>query len=225
MEQGKITWEARSGKAWIFGEFMIEFSVKSFWPYSHVFTRENLYFDEVLWERGAFLFPLKEKEFDNTEIFLERDDIVVCCGVRWSFSGQEKIFVELVNLTSQSKYRFYPEEVSLIYHTKDTLICCYRDENTWKRSIFSLNDFSLISETSEHISAFFKLLYHHEKHIFLRLIYTGNEYFNEVAIQNNSTEILRPMYFTKNKFELTCNDKLNKKIDIDVWEVSLTWDI
>ena len=141
MNIGKVIWQARSGKSGIFGEFHIEFPSTTFWPYNYVFTRENLYFSEELGDRGASLFPLKEKDFKNTEIFLEKDAIIVCCGVRGSFSGQEKLFVELVNLETEQKFRFYPEEISLIYNTENTLICYYKDENIWKKSEFLLTDF------------------------------------------------------------------------------------
>jgi len=225
MQKGKITGQARTGKASIFWEFHIEFPTKTYWPYSHLFTRENLYYSEELWDRGSILFPIKEKEFDNTEIFLERDDIVVCCGVRGSFSGQEKKFIEFVNLETWSKKRLYAEEVSLIYNTQETLIVCFQEKNIWKKQEYALKDFSLISETEEHFSAFFKLLYNHDTKDFHRLIYIGNSYFHEVKIQKTSTEILEPLYFTKHKFELTCENQEGKKVYIDVWKSSLTWEL
>ena len=223
MNIGKITGQPRSGKAGIFGEFHIEFPSTTFWPYNYVFTRENLYFCEELSDRGASLFPLKERQFGNTEIFLERDDIVVCCGVRGSFSGQEKLFVELVNLENQAKHRFFPEEISLIYHTQETLVCCYQDENIWKKSAFNISDFSLVSQSLEYTSAFFKLLYHHESKTFSRLIYKDEGYFFNLPVQNLSEIKFTPSLFQRNNFQLELKTQLeSEKKYIDVWEASLT---
>jgi hypothetical protein len=35
-----------------------------------------------LQDRGSKIFPLKNKEFNNTELFFENDDIVVAVGKR-----------------------------------------------------------------------------------------------------------------------------------------------
>ena len=143
--------------------------------------------------------------------------------MRGSFSGQEKLFVELVNLKTQAKYRFFPEEVSLIYNTKDTLICCYRDENIWKKSEFSLTDFSLVSETQEHISSFFKLLYHHADKTFSRIIYKDEGYFSYIFVQNTSEIEFTPKSFVRHNFQLELETLENsEKKYIDVWEASLT---
>lgn len=231
MNLGKITGQARSGKAGIFGEFHIEFPSTTFWPYNYVFTRENLYFCEELSDRWVCLFPLKEKQFENTEIFLEREDIVICCGVRGSFSGQEKLFVELVNLETQAKHRFFPEEISLIYHTQETLVCCYKNEDIWKKSEFSLTDFSLVSETQEHISAFFKLFYNHTMESYGRLILKSNPqpnidgYFLEENILSKYWEYFKPQSFIRNNFLLDLNGLDYHKKQIDVWEASLTWEM
>ena len=225
MNSGKIIGHARNGKAGIFGDFHIEFSSKTFGPYNYIFTQENLYFCEDIWDRGASLFPLKEQSFKNTEIFLERDDIVVCCGVRGSFSGQEKLFVEFVNLKTANKYRFFPEEVSLIYHTQEKLICCYKDGNIWKKSEFSLSDFSLISESQEHISAFFKLFYHHNTKEFTRIIYKDEAYFFEMLIPKMSLLWYIPQEFNGTNFKLQCIEiPSGRDVFLDVWEISLTWE-
>lgn len=222
----KIKGQARSGKGGVFWNFHIEFPSKTFWPYNYVFTRENLYFCEELWERGASLFPLKEQKLENTEIFLERDDIIVSCGVRWSFSGQEKLFVEFINLETQAKYRFFPEEVSLIYHTQDRLVCCYKDAGVWKKSEYSLWDFSLIRETQEQISAFFKLLFHHTSQEFSRLVYKDEAYFFDIPLLKTNNVDHIPISFDRQRFQLeTYNHKNEKKLYIDVWKASLTWEI
>ena len=62
------------------------FDHQEFGPYEYIFTRESLYFNQELDERGSFTFPLREKQFDNTEIFLEGDDIVIAVGKRGSIS-------------------------------------------------------------------------------------------------------------------------------------------
>lgn len=220
-----IQWQARTGKANIFWEFHIDFPTKKYWPYSHLFTRENLYYSEELWDRGSILFPIKEKEFDNTEIFLERDDIVVCCGVRGSFSGQERQFVEFVNLETWSKKRLYAEEVSLIYNTQETLIVCFREKNTWKKREYLLKNFSIVSETEEHISAFFKLLYSHNTKNFYALIYIWNTHFLEIEIQQAFYSNTYPLYYTRHNFQLAYWESLETKKFIDTWKASLTWEL
>lgn len=100
------------------GEFHVDFKNSRFGPYTHIFHRENLYFHEDEWARGSYFFPLKDTRYGNTEIFLETNDIAVGIGTRGSFSGQEKHFVEVISRKYQEKYRFYPDEVSLIYNSK-----------------------------------------------------------------------------------------------------------
>ena len=123
-----------SGTAGTQGEFYIDFKESRLGPYTHLFKRENLYFDEESWERGSFFFPAKNKEFQNTEIFLETNDIIVCVWIRGSFSGEEKKFVEIVNLRTQEKYRFYPDEVGLIYNSKDTIVIYYKKSRNTKKA-------------------------------------------------------------------------------------------
>jgi len=77
MKQGKIKQlkyvDWKIGIQWT---FEIDFDTKVFWPYTYVFHRKNLYFNEETNERGSYFFPLKNKDFDNTELFLETNDIV-----------------------------------------------------------------------------------------------------------------------------------------------------
>lgn len=77
-------------------------------------------------ERGSYFFPLKNKSFKNTEIFIETDDILIAVGERGSFSGNARIFVEIINIKTQKKYRFYPDEVSLIYNSREHIIIYYK---------------------------------------------------------------------------------------------------
>jgi len=68
------------------GEFLIEFASDSFGPYEYKFEREDCYFSDGLNDRGTSIFPLKNSQFNNTEIFLETDDIIIATGERTSLS-------------------------------------------------------------------------------------------------------------------------------------------
>jgi len=214
MKKGKVIHhEIQVNTARTSGEFSINFSEASFWPYRHIFTRENLYFDEDVSERWSYFFPMKSLLFQNTEIFLETNNIVVWVWKRWSFSGKSKLFVEVVNLKTAAKYRLYPDEVSLIYNQKDSIVT------------LEINSLEKVSETSEHLSAFFKLVYSHTSWSYGRLMYKANSkshmawYFQELSIENQDIE--NPINFRRNDFVLETKDGS----DIDVWEASLTWKI
>ena len=89
----KIKIEKKSFSLWMKWEFKIEFANDSFGPYNYKFEREDCYFNDGLVDRGSKIIPLKWKEFDNTEIFLETDDIVVAVWERWSLLGWDKLLL------------------------------------------------------------------------------------------------------------------------------------
>lgn len=225
------------------GEFRIEFSQSTFGPYTHLYTRENLYFDEEMNERGSYFFPLKDDTFDNTEMFIENDDIVICIGERGSFSGHAKRFIELVNLKTKNKYRFYPDTVSLMYNSKDEVIIYYKKWENYKKLSLDFKTLKKNSEKTQRLSAFFKLLYDHTNNQYKRLVYTPNSrshkawYFSEGVIENEKTITedipwlnmvhleepngyhSEPKDFLRGSFTL----RTSKYQRIDVWEASLTW--
>jgi len=223
--------------------FSISFDNKEFWPYEFLYDRKRLYYDDKLEERWSYFFPLKEKEFWNTEIFIERNDIVITIWKRWSFSGKSKRFIEVVNLSSANKYRFYPEEVSLIYNSKTHIVLYYKKSWAYKCLKLSIDTLEKSSETSIRLSAFFKLLYNHSSDEYIRLLYKANSrshmswYFVEEKLENkkiikkdipwlnmsyNSEPTglhSKPDSFNRSTFLL--RTKTHQKID--VWQASLTW--
>jgi hypothetical protein len=205
-------------------EFTISFDQSEFGPYTFIFDRERLYFDENLNERGSFFFPLKEQLFNNTEIFIERNDIVIALWERGSFSWESRVFLEIVNLTNANKYRFYPEQVSLIYNARTSIVIYYKKWDTYKRLELDIKTLEKKSEISTQVSAFFKLFYNYTDKTYGRLIYKANAkshqawYFVEELIISDT---LMPMYFLRDNFLI--DTYWNEKID--VWEASLTWEL
>ncbi len=209
------------------GEFHVNFSNSRFGPYSHVFRRENLYFHESEWVRGSYFFPLESERFHNTEIFLETNEIVIWIGSRGSFDGQEKNFVEIISLKYREKYRFYPDEVSLIYNTKLEVVVYYK--KSWKHHKLILDQKTLEkqSESKVELYAFFKLLYNVSEKSYYRLYFHANTsspkrgYFEEQKMQDEDQEL--PKAFKSDKFILEVEYVYGSYID--VWESSLTWEL
>lgn len=205
-------------------DFSISFEQSEFGPYTHLFDRERLYFDEDKNERGSYFFPLKETEFNNTEIFIERNDIVIALWERGSFSGKSRVFLEIVNLKNANKYRIYPDEVSLIYNSKENIVIYYKKWTNYKKLELDIVNLEKVSETTQHLSAFFKLYYSYTKKSYGRLIYKANShshkagYFVEELINSNIDE---PEFFDRKQFLITTYENRY----IDVWETSLTWEL
>lgn len=244
MKKGKIiTQKIEKHTADIKWEFYIDFKDSRFWPYTHIFERKRLYFNEGVEERGSYFFPLRSGKFKNTEIFLETNDIVVWIGERGSFSGQAKRFLEIVNLKTKQKYRFYPDEVSLIYNTQDEIVLYYKKSEKYKKLTLSKTMLEKLSEKSQQTDAFFKLLYNWDDKKYIRLIYHANSsshqagYFSEELLENEKkiTQDIKwlnmayleepdgkfraPKKFHREKFELITTSHQK----IDVWETSLSW--
>lgn len=225
--------------------YTISFSESEFGPYNFVFDRQRLYFDENTNERGSFYFPLKDSTFNNTEIFIERNDIVIALWERGSFSWETRVFVEIVNITNANKYRFYPDEVSLIYNSKENIVIYYKKWKTHKKLELDIENLEKLSETSQNISAFFKLFYNFTSNSYGRLIYKANSrshkawYFVEEILWNERiiTKDIKwldmvhhkeptwyhtmPVHFERTNFAVTTNTDQK----IDVWEASLTWEL
>lgn len=205
-------------------DFSIKFSDSEFGPYNYIFDRERLYFDEFLGERWSYDFPIKDPCSNNTEIFIERNDIVIALWTRWSFSGKTRIFVEIVNLSNANKFRFYPDSVSLIYNARRSIVIYYKKSEAYKRLELDISTLEKISETTHHLSAFFKLYYDSTNMTYGRLIYKANSsshrawYFIE---ENISSNLWKPKKFYRDNFNLTC--EWHWETSIDVWEASLTW--
>lgn len=209
------------------GEFQVQFSHANFWPYTHVFHRKNLYFHQTEWVRGSFFFPLKDMKFENTEIFLETNDIVVWVGTRGSFSGKEKQFVEIISLKHEQKYRFYPDEVGLIYNTKHEVVVYYKKSGKYHKLILSQKTLEKQSESTIELYSFFKLLYNATEKYYYRLYFHSNNssekngYFEEQKMNSEHQEL--PKEFNSQKFILIVEYVYGNYVD--VWESSLTWKI
>lgn len=205
-------------------EFSIDFQNSSLWPYNFIFDRQRLYYDEFLDERWSYFFPLKSSNFENTEIFLETNDIAIALWERGSFSWTSRIFLEVVNLKTHNKYRLYPDEVSLIYNSQTSIVIYYKKSWRYKKLELNIIDLEKISETSVHLDAFFKLFYNHTDKSYGRLIYKANSrshmawYFIEEKI---ISQVEKPKFFNRKNFQITSYDSK----DIDTWEASLTWKI
>lgn len=171
MSSGKIITRKTENSLGTRGDFSVSFDHQEFGPYEYMFTRSNLYFNEELQDRGTSTFPLRCTQFDNTEVFLERDDIVIAVGQRGSISGNTQNFIDIINLETGKKNRFFTDEVFLIYNEKTTLEVFLMENE--KKMHYSLNVNSLkeVAKQEEHISAFFKLLYNWEKKSYESLIF------------------------------------------------------
>jgi len=207
-------------------EFKIEFASDSFGPYKYKFEREDCYFNDGLADRGAVIFPLKNKEFKNTEIFLETDEIVIAIWERWWLMWEEKTFIDIINIKTEKKYRLFTDQVNLIYNEKDNLVINAKELETWvfKTLKLDLSTMQKVEEKQEELLAFFKSVYNqHEDKWYLLDFTPGNEnekdeekkyqywYFNlkEVSIS------WEPKKFDRKKFVVKTD-----KWQIDVWEES-----
>ncbi|MDA9129011.1 hypothetical protein N9J72_00865 [Candidatus Gracilibacteria bacterium] len=209
------------------GEFEIQFANANFGPYTHIFHRENLYFHESEGVRGSYFFPLTDTKFKNTEIFLETNDVAIGIGTRGSFSGQEKQFVEIMSLKYEQKYRFYPDEVSLIYNAQDSIVVYYKKSEKYQKLILDQKTLEETSKTETELQAFFKLLYNYYDESYYRLYFQSNTssktngYFEEQKMHFENQEV--PKKFESQKFILEVEYVYGNFID--VWEPSLTGEL
>ena len=146
---------------WMKWEFKIEFASDSFWPYRYKFQREDCYFNDGLEDRGSAIFPLKNKQFNNTELFIETDDIVIAVWERWSLMGGEKPFIDIINIKTEKKYRLFTDEVNLIYNEKENIVINAKDleDNKFKTIKLDINTLEKNEKTEEELDAFFKSVY------------------------------------------------------------------
>ncbi len=221
----KIVVNKKKFSLWMKWEFKIEFASDSFWPYKYKFQREDCYFTDALDDRGTKLFPLKNKKFKNTEVFLETDDIVIALWKRWRLVWWEKTFIDIINIKTEKKYRLFTTEVNLIYNEKDNIII--NTEKDWLMKTLKLNINSLekIEEKEEWLYGFFKCIYNNKKNRWYRLDFfplnTKEKdiekkhklgYFNLKQIK----DFPKPVKFDRRRFKVEQEDGLF----LDVWEES-----
>lgn len=223
----KITVNKEKFSLWMKWEFKIEFASDSFWPYKYKFQREDCYFNDGLDDRGTAIFPLKNKEFNNTEIFLETDDIVVAIWERWGLIWEAKPFIDIINIKTEKKYRLFTDEVNLIYNSKDSIFVNANDLETGIFKTLKLNEKTLEKEEEEEfeeLEAFFKSVYNKTKDKWYLLDFSvldENEEDEEkkyqkwyFSLKEMNTKWI-PKSFDRKNF-IVKTDKWN----VDIWEES-----
>jgi len=223
----KITVHKERFSLWMKWEFKIEFANDSFWPYKYKFEREDCYFNDGLEDRGTKIFPLRNKAFDNTEIFLETDDIVIAVWERWSLMWDDKDFIDIINIKTEKKYRLFTEEVNLIFNSEDKVVINAKETETnkFKTIVLDFNTMKKVEEREEELQAFFKSVYNVlEKKWYLLdfKVADKSEKDEELKYQKWSFILQKvslswvPSKFNRKKFEVTT---VRWKI-IDIWEES-----
>ncbi|MDD2871175.1 MAG: hypothetical protein PHS49_04245 [Candidatus Gracilibacteria bacterium] len=206
------------------GEFKIEFASDSFGPYNYKFERIDCYFNDGLEDRGTKIFPLRNKTFDNTEIFLETDDIVIAIGERGSLLGAEKTFIDIINIKTEKKYRLFTDEVNLIFNSYDAIVINAKEDGVSKTIVLNIETMQKVDEKQEELQAFFKCVYN---------VSTDDWYLLDFAIGNESEKDEEKKYqsgsFTLKKLHISgipkSFDRQNFKVItntgfVDVWEES-----
>ena len=221
----KIVVNKEKFSLWMKWEFKIEFANDSFWPYKYKFEREDCYFNDGLEDRGTILFPLKNKQFDNTEIFLETDDIVIAIWERGSLMWGEKSFIDVINIKTEKKYRLFTDEVNLIFNSEDKVIINAKEEWVFKTFVLDFNNMKKIEEIEEELQAFFKSVYNvNEKKWYLLDFQLANEDEQDEELKYQKWSFILqkvslswiPKEFDRKKFIVKT---VRWKI-IDIWEES-----
>lgn len=209
---------------WMKWEFNIEFASDSFWPYNFKFEREDCYFNDWLEDRGTKIFPLKNKVFDNTEIFLETDDIVVAVWERWSLLGLDKTFIDIINIKTEKKYRFFTDEVNLIFNTVDAIVINAKEEWIFKTIVLNIETMEKLDEKIEELQAFFKCVYSktlNEWYLLDFAVWNETETDDEKKYQKGSFSLKKlhiwgvPVLLERNNFKVITDNWF-----VDVWEES-----
>jgi len=223
----KIVLNKEKFSLWMKWEFKIEFANDSFWPYQYKFEREDCYFNDGLEDRGTIIFPLRNKNFDNTEIFLETDDIVITVWERWGLIWNEKTFIDIINIKTEQKYRLFTDTVNLIFNSEDKIVINAKESETgiFKTFVLDIVSMKKIEEAEEELNTFFKSVYNVKEDSWYLLDFNANDE-NEIdeekkyrkwsfILQKVNTK-WKPISFDRKKFEV--------KTDIwfiDIWEESL----
>lgn len=197
-----IWWEQ-----WIF----IEFKKNKYWPYTWKFSREDCYFDESIGDRGSFKFPYKNR-FNNTEIFLETNDLIICSWIRATISSKNKSFIDIINIKNAKKLRIYTDEVNIIYNEKENIFLNLKEKWAYKSKIYGIDNLELKEEKSERLSAFFKLIYNHNQKKYYLLDYASinwekDWYFRLISQEGSLNYVKEPLVFHRKEFKLEIDYK------------------
>ncbi len=221
----KITVDKKSFSLWMKGEFLIEFANDSFGPYEYKFEREDCYFSDGLNDRWTKLFPLKNIKFNNTEIFLETDDIIIATGERASLAWKAKQFIDIINIKTEKKYRVNSSEVNLIYNTNDTLVINYIDKKKGETLILDIKTLEVKEHKKETLLAFFKCIYNVELKSWDVLDFTPTDerewdiekkYKSWYYCLKSANLSWKPKSFDREKFIVKTDSW-----EVDVWENSI----
>lgn len=191
-------------------KFKIEFISDSLWPYDYLFNRIDFYYNKIFKSRWSYKFPLKNKIFDNTEIFLETDYIIICTWERSWLIKSEQTFIDIINIKTQKKQRFFTDEVNIIFNMQDKIFLNIGEKWIYKTYILDINTLNILEEKGEYLQAFFKFVYNTslKKWFFLNFdekYKWHNEWYYEMIEFNEINEI--PISFDRKK--LIINDHIN----------------
>lgn len=212
LEQVKIAKESFTlGMKW---QFKIEFTNDSFGPYDYKFEREDCYYQDGLEDRGSVKFPLKNKTFDNTEIFLETDDIIICTWERSWLLTDAQSFIDIINLKTEKKQRIFTSEVNLIYSSIDEIIVNAKVWETFKTLKLDTETLEIKEEIEEELLAFFKCVYNKTQNKWLVLDFQKTwEWWNDGYFNLQEIDVKWiPTSFNREEY------KVNGSMDI--WELS-----
>ena len=221
----KVKVDKKNFSLWMKGEFLIEFASDSFGPYEYKFEREDCYFSDGLNDRGTSIFPLKNSQFNNTEIFLETDDIIIATGERTSLSWKAKKFIDVINIKTEKKYRVNSSEVNLIYNTSDTIVINFIDKKKWETLILDIKTLEVKENKKETLLAFFKCVYNVESNTWDVLDFVPTDekesdiekkYKSWYYVLKSIPESWKPKSFDREKFTVKTDSG-----KVDVWENSI----
>ena len=200
---------------WMKWKFTIEFVNDTFGPYDYKFAREDCYYIDGLEDRWSVAFPLKNKEFQNTEIFLENDDIIICTWERTNLSGEAKSFIDVINIKTEKKQRIITDEVNLIYNSWKDIIINGNINGTFKTLTLDWETLEIKTEKEEKLVGFFKCLYNFTEWKWYVLDFIKNwETDNDGYFQLWKIFVIQSEPKTFHREEFMVNQ------DINVWELS-----
>lgn len=208
---------------WMKWQFKIEFANDNFWPYDYKFAREDCYYIDGLQDRWTVEFPLKNKKFNNTEIFLENDDIIICIWERGGLLWDTKQFIDVINLKTEKKQRIFTSEVNLIYNQKDHIVVNAKIGDIWKTLFLDLNTLEIAKQEDEELYAFFKCIYNHTKNTWHLLDFKWiwnwwNDGYFSLKPLYDIPSLWKQNYFDRKNFFIRISTP--DGVGIDLWELS-----
>lgn len=199
---------------WMKWKFTIEFINDTFWPYDYKFGREDCYYIDWLEDRWSIKFPLKNKEFNNTEIFLEHDDIIICTWERTNLSWETKNFIDVINLKTEKKQRIITDEINLIYNSNKEIKINANINWIFKTLTLNIETLEILEEKEEKLLAFFKCIYNETENKWYLLDFQKTaQWWNDGYFNLKEIDIkVKPEKFNREEYKVNWN--------IDIWELS-----